>query len=131
MDFIPRTDGVVTLYHSANVKQHKATICIDGLCTMNSIGGAGVVWSRVHVRDMLQAVHEVDQFDWAWSEWCQKQGIRIMALEHSAVAHVGMHGTWGPDSKKEKALGFSMKLLSQDQQARVAHFLGSKDPGIK
>jgi hypothetical protein len=47
----------------------------------------------------------------------------MFAFEKSAVAHVGMQGTWGVETVKEIALGFPMDSVSADIRQRIRSFL--------
>lgn len=125
---VSQTQGVVSLYHSGNIKNHPTGACADGLCEMRSLGNAGVAWSRPLAKRMLARMQNRDGFDWGWTEWLQKQGIPQYAFEESLALHIGMHGTWGIDSTRELSLGFDMSTLSEEIRLRAAKFLNGKDP---
>jgi len=119
---LPRTQGVMSLYHSGN-PNHPTLNCDPNLCEMKSLGNAGVAWSKVLAKRMLVDMTQSDGFDWGWTEWLRKQKIPQYAAKDSLVLHVGMHGTWGADSKREKSVGFPMDKLSPDVRGRAELFL--------
>lgn len=119
---LPHTQGVMSLYHSGN-PNHPTLHCDPNLCEMKSLGNAGVAWSKVLAKRMLVDMTQSDGFDWGWTEWLQKQKIPQYAAKDSLVLHVGMHGTWGADSKREKSVGFPMDKLSPDVRGRAELFL--------
>lgn len=119
---LPRTQGVMSLYHSGN-PNHPTLHCDPHLCEMKSLGNAGVAWSKVLAKRMLVEMTQSDGFDWGWTEWLRKQKIPQYAAKDSLVLHVGMHGTWGADSKREKSVGFPMDKLSPDVRGRAELFL--------
>lgn len=124
---LKKTQGIVSLYHSGN-RNHPTGKCTDGLCEMKTLGNAGVAWSKSLAKRMLSAMKNRDGFDWGWTNWLQKQGIPQYAFEDSLVLHVGMHGTWGADSKREKSKGFDMSTLSKDIRLRAGKFLNGMRP---
>ena len=119
---LSRTQGVMSLYHSGN-PNHPTLHCDPNLCEMKSLGNAGVAWSAVLAKRMLVDMTQSDGFDWGWTEWLRKQKIPQYAAKDSLVLHVGMHGTWGADSKREKSVGFPMDKLSPDVRGRAELFL--------
>jgi len=119
---LPHTQGVMSLYHSGN-PNHPTLHCDPHLCEMKSLGNAGVAWSKVLAKRMLVEMTQSDGFDWGWTEWLRKQKIPQYAAKDSLVLHVGMHGTWGADSKREKSVGFPMDKLSPDVRGRAELFL--------
>tara|TARA_B110000090_G_scaffold7060_3_gene7368 strand:+ start:24273 stop:27977 length:3705 start_codon:yes stop_codon:yes gene_type:complete len=119
---LPHTQGVMSLYHSGN-PTHPTLHCDPHLCEMKSLGNAGVAWSKVLAKRMLVDMTQSDGFDWGWTEWLRKQKIPQYAAKDSLVLHIGMHGTWGADSKREKSVGFPMDKLSPDVRGRAEMFL--------
>ena len=119
---LSHTQGVMSLYHSGN-PNHPTLHCDPHLCEMKSLGNAGVAWSKVLAKRMLVGMTQSDGFDWGWTEWLRKQKIPQYAAKDSLVLHVGMHGTWGADSKREKSVGFPMDKLSPDVRGRAELFL--------
>lgn len=119
---LPRTQGVVSLYHSGN-PNHLTLTCDNSLCEMQSLGNAGIVWSKVLATKMLSEMSQSDGFDWGWTEWLRKQKIPQYAAKDSLVLHVGMHGTWGADSKREKSVGFDMSRLTEGVRQKAEAFL--------
>ena len=124
---LPHTQGVMSLYHSGN-PNHPTLHCDPNLCEMKSLGNAGVAWSKVLAKRMLVDMTQSDGFDWGWTEWLQKRKIPQYAAKDSLVLHVGMHGTWGADSKREKSVGFPMDKLSPDVRGRAELFLKGINP---
>lgn len=124
---IPKTQGVISLYHSGNIKNHPALKCDDDLCEMKTLGNAGVAWSRILATKMLTQMKQTDGFDWGWTKWLQTQKIPQYAMKKSLVLHVGMHGTWGVDSAREKSIGFPMHTLSPDVRKRAEMFLNENN----
>ena len=119
---IHKTPGVVSLYHSGN-KNHRTIKCDEDLCEMKTLGNAGVAWSKVLAKRMLVDMTQSDGFDWGWTEWLRKQKIPQYAAKNSLVLHVGMHGTWGADSAREKSVGFTMDKLSPYVREKAGMFL--------
>jgi hypothetical protein len=72
---------------------------------------------------MLSEMKSTLWFDWGWTEWLRKQKIPQYAAKDSLVLHVGMHGTNGADSKREKSVGFPMDKLTVDVRNRAEMFL--------
>jgi len=70
---------------------------------------------------------QTDGFDWGWTKWLQTQKIPQYAMKKSLVLHVGMHGTWGVDSAREKSIGFPMHTLSPDVRKRAEMFLNENN----
>jgi len=124
---LPHTQGVMSLYHSGN-PNHPTLHCDPNLCEMKSLGNAGVAWSKVLAKRMLVDMTQSDGFDWGWTEWLRKQKIPQYAAKDSLVLHVGMHGTWGADSKREKSVGFPMDKLSPDVRQQAEMFLKGTMP---
>jgi hypothetical protein len=124
---LPHTQGVMSLYHSGN-PNHPTLHCDPNLCEMKSLGNAGMAWSKVLAKRMLVDMTQSDGFDWGWTEWLRKQKIPQYAAKDSLVLHVGMHGTWGADSKREKSVGFPMDKLSPDVRGRAEMFLKGINP---
>lgn len=122
------TEGVISLYHSSNVANHRTIGCENGICEMKSLGNAGVVWSRGLASKMLQTVSDGGGFDWGWSDWLRKNDVTQYAFEKSLVLHVGMHGTWGADSRREKSKGFDVSILSKPVQALAKLYLKGLHP---
>jgi hypothetical protein len=90
---------------------------------MKTLGNAGVAWSKPLAKKMLSAMKNRDGFDWGWTNWLQKQGITQYAFDKSLVLHVGMHGTWGADSKREKSKGFDMSTLVHTIKVKAEKYL--------
>lgn len=128
-DAMSKTDGVISLYHSGNAANHPVIQCSAGLCTLESLGNAGIVWRIKTARHMLKDVsNRANMYDWGWSNWCKTHGVRLMTFEKSLVVHVGMHGTWGADSVREKAVGFDMNALSPHLRQRVEDYVYRHKP---
>lgn len=128
---LSKTDGVISLYHSGNMVNHPVIQCAAGLCTLASLGNAGVVWRMDTARRMLNDVtNRASMYDWGWSNWCKTHGIRLMAFEKSLVVHVGMHGTWGAETVQEKAVEFDMNKLSPQLRHRVDQYIHGHKPPI-
>ncbi len=126
-NILPNTQGIVSLYHSGN-PNHPTGDCYNGLCEMKTLGNAGVVWSNKLARKMLLEMKKVHGFDWGWTEWLKKNNITQYAMEKSVVLHVGMHGTWGIDSKREKSMGFDMSRLTKSVRQKAEAFLNGAKP---
>jgi hypothetical protein len=123
----PKSRGAMTAFHSKN-PSHQSGECHDGLCSMGSLGNAGMVWTKsvaVQVVAHLQTKFKTSRFDYGWSEYLDSAGIPLLAVQHSLVAHVGMHGSWGIESRKELAFGFNASAMPEDQQKQMARFLQS------
>lgn len=126
-EMLPQTQGVMSLYHSGNAN-HPTLTCGNSLCEMQSLGNAGIVWSKLLATKMLSEMSQSSGFDWGWSAWLQKQHISQYAAKDSLVLHVGMHGTWGTDSKREKSVGFDMSMLTDTVKELAEIYLKGMDP---
>ena len=127
-EHLSQTEGVVSLYHSSNSNNHRTLGCQNNLCQMSSLGNAGIVWSKLLAKKMLSDIKDSRSFDWAWSGWLKKRGIHQYAFENSLVLHIGMRGTWGADSMREKSIGFDLTTLSQSVREISESYLAGLDP---
>jgi hypothetical protein len=109
----PKFRGVLTLYRSG-AKWHKSLYCGNFLCQQSSIGNAGTVWSRQLSFYLLTRKLNINNWDMEWTELFNKKKIPQMALKESALLHMGMYGSNGVDSQKEKAIGFPVNYNSSD-----------------
>jgi len=125
---LPQTQGVLSLYHSSNTNHHPTLTCGNSLCEMQSLGNGGIVWSRELAQKMLANMTNKNVYDWGWKKWLETEKIKQYAAEKSLVLHVGMHGTWGADSKRETSVGFEMNKLSAAVQKRAEFFLEGGSP---
>jgi hypothetical protein len=127
-EHLDETDGVVSLYHSSNSNNHRTLSCNRDLCRMSSLGNAGIVWEKSLATQMLAKIKGSHSFDWNWSKWLKQKAVRQYAFENSLVLHIGMHGTWGADSMREKSLRFDMTKLRPSIYNLCTSYLGGRDP---
>jgi hypothetical protein len=86
---IEKTDGVLSLLNANSHKHHK--IIDDTLCLKNSVGAAGVFFSRKRLLELLayfDSIEQVKGFDWQWSEYFVNNEIKIYCTNKSLVQHI-------------------------------------------
>jgi hypothetical protein len=126
---LPQTNGIISVYHSGNSEQHPTIHCADNVCQMKSMGNAGAAWSKQLATKLLASKPNPDKyFDWGWTTWLQEKGISQYATEESLVLHIGVHGSNGIDSTREKSMGFDLKQLPIRLQERALSFLNGENP---
>lgn len=124
---LPKTQGVISVYHSGN-PNHKTLSCDQDLCEMESLGNAGITWSKSLAKEMLTEMKDVHGYDWGWTAWLQKKHIKQYVPKDSLVLHIGMHGTWGVDSQREKSLRFAARKLDPDINKIAQKYLKGHSP---
>lgn len=124
---LPKTQGVISVYHSGN-SNHKTLSCDQDLCEMESLGNAGITWSKSLAKEMLTEMKDVHGYDWGWTQWLQKKHIKQYVPKDSLVLHIGMHGTWGVDSQREKSLRFAARKLDPDINKIAQKYLKGHSP---
>ena len=123
---LPKTQGVISVYHS---RPHVTSKCTEDICAMRTLGNAGVTWSRELATRMLAAMpNEEEAFDWGWTTWLNNNKIKQYAMKESMALHIGMHGSWGAESMKEKTTRFDMTKLTKDHHIRSESFLRGDSP---
>lgn len=91
--FFPRTNGVMSLYNSAFHQGSKEIVMDDtAFIAKLTIGGAGAVFSRARIREILHNVAPSNCYDWDWCRYLNHKGIDIFVSKRSWVQHVGMKG---------------------------------------
>jgi hypothetical protein len=93
VELIEKTDGVLSLFNANSHKHYKITD--DILCLKNSVGSAGVFFSRNRLRELLtyfDSTEQVKGFDWQWSEYFVNNKIKIYCTNKSLIQHIGYCG---------------------------------------
>ncbi|MDR2518773.1 MAG: glycosyltransferase, partial [Spirochaetaceae bacterium] len=93
INLIEKTDGIVSLFNSNTHKQYK--IVDDALCLKNTVGAAGVFFSRNCVVKLLthfNTIEQVKSFDWQFSEFFTNNGVKIYCVNKSLIQHIGYDG---------------------------------------
>lgn len=124
---LPKTQGVISVYHSGN-NHHPTLDCGQNLCEMKTLGNAGITWSKPLAKKMLAEMKDSHSFDWGWTHWLQKKNIKQYVPKDSLVLHIGMHGTWGADSKREKSMRFDIKSLTAPVRTLAQKYLKGHSP---
>lgn len=118
----------LSAYHSA---EHRTNSCDGDLCTMKDMGSAGSLWTKEFADEVRNGInhHELQgESDWDVVAFCQKQNIEMKTMKNSAVAHVGMYGSNGDASRREKALGFPAEKLAPKVRELYQRFLNGAAP---
>jgi hypothetical protein len=93
LELIVKTDGILSLFNANSHKPYK--IVADTLCLKNTVGSAGVFFSRNRLVELMKYFNSIDQvkgFDWQWSEYFTNNGIKIYCVNKSLVQHIGYDG---------------------------------------
>ena len=89
-NLISKTDGVLSLF---NTYSHSSISIHGDLVEKQSIGGAGTILTRPIVASIVGAVGEYNRcFDWRWSTFLRRSGIKIFCTTKSYVQHIGWSG---------------------------------------
>jgi hypothetical protein len=91
---INHTDGVMSLYNSAlhtSILEKFQLENIDML-SKRTIGGAGTVFKKDIIKKILSDLPPSIAFDWVWSNYLVKSGVRLLVTERSYVQHIGIVG---------------------------------------
>lgn len=93
-DHIHRTDGIMSLYHSV-LHPPTATRIINGkeFLEKEHIGSAGAVMSREVVQDIVNHLPPSHAYDWKWSAYLRKKGIKLLVSKQSYFQHIGLKGS--------------------------------------
>jgi len=91
---IGHTDGMMSLYNSVLHKGILGKIEIDNVNMLNkrTIGGAGAVFKKDIIKKILSELPPSNTYDWDWSDYLVKSGIRLLVTERSYVQHIGIVG---------------------------------------
>lgn len=91
---IHHTDGVISLYNSVlhTVILGKFQIGNVNVLNKGNIGGAGTVFKKDIIKKILSELPPSNTYDWDWSEYLVKSGIRLLVTERSYVQHIGIVG---------------------------------------
>ncbi|PKN51672.1 MAG: hypothetical protein CVU55_10550 [Deltaproteobacteria bacterium HGW-Deltaproteobacteria-13] len=91
---IDHTDGVMSLYNSVLHTDILEKFQIENINMLNkrSIGGAGSVFKKHIIKKILSELPPSDTYDWDWSNYLVKSGIRLLVTERSYVQHIGIAG---------------------------------------
>ena len=93
LELIERTEGVLSLFNANSHRPYK--ILDDTLCLKNTVGSAGVFFSRNRLIELLRyfdSIEQVKGFDWQWSEYLRKNKIKLYCVNKSLVQHIGYNG---------------------------------------
>jgi hypothetical protein len=91
---IDHTDGMMSLYNSVLHTGIQNTLQIENVNMLNkrTIGGAGTVFKKDVVRKIVSELPPSNTYDWDWSEYLVKSGVRLLVTERSYVQHIGLVG---------------------------------------
>jgi hypothetical protein len=91
---IDGTDGVMSLYNSVLHTGILDTFQIDNVSMLNkrTIGGAGAVFKKNIIKKILSDLPPSNTYDWDWSDYLVKSGVRLLVTERSYVQHIGIVG---------------------------------------
>jgi hypothetical protein len=91
---IDRTDGVMSLYNSVLHTGILDKFQIDNVSMLNkrTIGGAGAVFNKNIIKKILSELPPSNTYDWDWSDYLVKSGVRLLVTERSYVQHIGIVG---------------------------------------
>ncbi len=87
------SDGMLGLYNSILHLPGKEVL-INGkeFIEKRHTGSAGVVMSKEIVRKIVENIPPMGGYDWAWSKYLRKSGVRLLVSKQSYVQHIGLHG---------------------------------------
>lgn len=91
-DFLPMTDGFISLFNSSN---HKTIQEINGLCIKEDVGAAGAVFSKDIIGLLLQSKEDYSfgqKIDWEFSKCLKQNNIRLFVSKNSYIQHIGITG---------------------------------------
>jgi len=91
---IDHTDGVMSVYNSVLHTGIVDKFQIDNVNMLNkkTIGGAGAVFKMNIIKKILYELPPSNTYDWDWSAYLVKSGIRLLVTERSYVQHIGIAG---------------------------------------
>jgi hypothetical protein len=91
---INHTDGMMSLYNSVLHTRILGKLQIDNVNMLNkkTIGGAGAVFKKNIIKKILTDLPASNTFDWDWSDYLVKSGVRLLVTERSYVQHIGIVG---------------------------------------
>jgi len=91
---IDHTDGVMSLYNSVLHTAILEKFQFDGINMLNkrTIGGAGAVFKKNIIKKIVCNLPPSNTYDWDWSEYLVKSGVRLLVTERSYVQHIGIVG---------------------------------------
>lgn len=91
---IDHTDGMMSLYNSVLHTRILGKLQIDNVNMLNkrTIGGAGAVFKKNILKKILSDLPPSNTFDWDWSDYLVKSGVRLLVTERSYVQHIGIVG---------------------------------------
>lgn len=91
---IDHTDGMMSLYNSVLHTGILEKFQIGNINMLNkrTIGGAGAVFKKNIIKKILSELPPSNTYDWDWSEYLVKSGIRLLVTERSYVQHIGIVG---------------------------------------
>lgn len=89
IESINKTDGIMSLYNS---KKHKKIQAIGEFVIKKDLGGAGTVFKREILQEIIREVPCNNCYDWAWSNFLVKKGIKLYCSKRSYFQHIGFYG---------------------------------------
>lgn len=117
MQNIEESDGVISLF---NTKSHETIGSFNSVFLIKqSLGAAGVFFTRKRVKEILDSLQDfknfnAKNFDWYWSDYLRRKGVKLLCFENSLVQHIGFHGQ---NSKLyfDVGQGFKVETIEQGQ----------------
>ena len=99
--------GVLSLYNSAlHVTFDTVSVGAELVAIKRDLGGAGTIFARDLVQAIVENVPPSSTYDWDWSHFLTRRGIKLYALQNSAVQHIGLAGTNSINGSVDFGLGF-------------------------
>lgn len=87
------TDGVLSLYNSSEHPAiHTIEIKNNLVCVKEHIGSAGTVFEKKIIDRIVRNIKPGKSFDWRWSKYLNKNGIRLLVSNQSYIQHIGIDG---------------------------------------
>lgn len=89
LKLILKTEGVLSLF---NTKTHPKLSDIDEeLCLKRTVGAAGMLLTREHVKEIVMKFRNEDKmsFDWKVCDFFKRRKINIYCVNNSLVQHIG------------------------------------------
>jgi hypothetical protein len=92
-ELLPLTDGVLNCYNSAlHHSVERLSINTEPMVRKDAYGSAGTAFTRDVVQRIVSDVKPSRRYDWDWSQYLTKSGVRLLATENSYIQHIGIIG---------------------------------------
>ena len=106
-DVLRHDVSVLSLYNSAlHVTLGTTIVGTEVLAIKRDLGGAGTIFARCVVEEIVANVPPSSTYDWDWSRYLTRCKITLHALRDSAVQHIGLSGTNSSNGSVDFGLGF-------------------------